>query len=135
MLKQHVRYMYSRMRDSNTDVCRNHLQGHIADINLKGRTRIPSYTYSDTETMKWNGTPMSALKRVANWSDEGTGCPEPHKQTVTFNEDFQPNEVEHFTLVKGSLWHSFSEIQDIRNKANPFPKFWNLHCFERHNAM
>jgi hypothetical protein len=54
------------MRDSDIDGCRNYLQGHIADINIKGGTRLPFYKYSDTEAMKGNGTPMSSLKRVAN---------------------------------------------------------------------
>ena len=54
------------MRDSDTDGCRNYLQGHIVDINLKGETNVPSYQYSDTEAMKGNGIPLSALKRVGD---------------------------------------------------------------------
>jgi hypothetical protein len=53
------------MGDSDIDDCGNYLQGHIADINLKGGTTLPSDKYSDTETMEGNGTPMSSPKRVA----------------------------------------------------------------------
>jgi hypothetical protein len=46
------------------------LLSHIADINREGRTRVPFDQYSDTKAMKGNGTPMSALKRVGNGSNE-----------------------------------------------------------------
>jgi hypothetical protein len=68
------------------------------------RTGCPEPHIQTNPTNVWRtGCPEPHIQTNPTnvWS---TGCPEPHIQTVTFKEDFQANEGEHFTSVKGSLW-------------------------------